>query len=71
VRTPKRPRDTAELAKQIVEIATHELPNIKPVPNEGAAKRGHARAAALPKKRRVAIAKKGAAARWGKGKRKG
>jgi hypothetical protein len=68
MKNPRRPRDTAEMAKLIVDIATHELPNEKPVVNESAAKRGHARAAALSPKRRKAIAKKAAAKRWGKKK---
>lgn len=66
VRTPKRPRDTAELAAEIVAIATHELPNTQPVANDGAVKRGVARAKALSPKRRKAIAKKAARARWEK-----
>lgn len=66
MKNPQRPRDTAELAQLIVDIATDKKPNIKPVANEGAVRRGEARAAALPAKRRKAIAKKAAAVRWGK-----
>jgi hypothetical protein len=68
MRYPKRPKDSAELAAQIVSIATHEQPNVRPVPNDGATKRGKARAKALSKHERVAIAKKAAKARW-KGKK--
>lgn len=56
------------MAAQIVGIAAHAEPNVRPVSNTGAAKRGKARAKALSKGRRVAIAKKAAAARW-KGKK--
>lgn len=70
MRPPKRPRDTAELAKQIVAIATHEEPNIRPIANEGAVKRGEARARALSPRKRKAIAKKAATARWERGKKK-
>lgn len=64
---PKRPRDTAQLAKYIVDVATGVLPNVKPKPvDANAAKRGTARAAALTPARRKAIAKKAAAARWKK-----
>ena len=66
MKNPQRPRDTAELAQLIVDITTGKEPNVAPVANEGAVRRGKARAAALPAKRRKAIAKKAAAARWGK-----
>jgi hypothetical protein len=66
---PKRARDTAQLAAQIVGIATHDEPNVRPVSNRAATKRGKARAKALSKEKRVAIAKKAAAARW-KGSKK-
>ena len=66
---PKRARDTAELAAQIVGIATHDAPNVRPAANKGATKRGKARAKALSKRERVAIAKKAAAARWKGSKR--
>lgn len=69
MRYPKRPRDTAELAAEIVSIAVHEEPNVRPVANEGAVRRGRARAKALTKKKRVSIAQKAAAARW-KGKKR-
>lgn len=72
---PKRPRDTNQLAKFIVGVATGEI--VPPNPDEGkdpaavslgrrgGLKGGKARAAALSKKRRKDIAKKAAKARWG------
>lgn len=63
---PKRPKDSASLAKLIVDIASGEVPN-DPVPvasDARAVKRGEARAEALTPKRRSAIAKKAAEARW-------
>jgi len=74
---PRRPRDTNQLAHQIVQEATGEAPE---EPEEldtrnpaavalsklGAAKGGQARAAKLSETRRRAIAKKAAAARWKK-----
>ena len=64
---PKRPRDSAQLAKFIVEIATGERPNDRPTEtSEAARKRGVARAAKLTPAKRRKIAKKAAAARWGK-----
>lgn len=53
----KRPRDTAEMAKLIVDIATEKETNVKPVENDGAVKRGTARAKALSARKRTAIAK--------------
>ncbi len=70
----KRPRDTNQLAKWIVDRATGQIPTQDP--NEGkdpaAVKRGRAgglkggkvRADNLSGKRRKAIAKSGATARW-------
>jgi len=64
---PKRPRDTAQLAKFMVEMATGKRPKDGPAPaDEAAVGRGKARAASLSPRKRKAIAKKGAAARWGK-----
>jgi hypothetical protein len=73
----KRPRDPAQLAKLIVDIATGEVEDREPTPDEqgkdpvavergrlGGAKGGKARAAALPKQRRTEIAKKAAKSRW-------
>jgi hypothetical protein len=64
---PKRPRDTAQLAKFMVEMATGKRPKDGPMPgDEAAVERGNARAKALSPRKRTAIAKKGAAARWKK-----
>ena len=66
---PKRPRDTAQLAKFMVDMATGKRPKDGPQPDdEAAVERGNARAEALTPKRRKAIAKRAATARW---KRKG
>jgi len=66
---PKRPRDTAQLAKFMVDMATGERPKDGPVPDDDAAvERGRARAQKLSPRKRKAIAKKAAAVRW---KRKG
>jgi hypothetical protein len=70
---PRRPRDTNELARSIVAIATGEqVDDSRPAPDSPAtalrrtrgAKGGRARAANLEPKDRRAIAKKAAAARW-------
>lgn len=74
-KTPKRPRDTNQLAKFIVDVATGEaeLPESKDDGKNPAAvalgrlggqKGGKARAAALTPEQRSEIAKKGAASRW-------
>ena len=69
--TPKRPRDTAQLAKFIVDVATGAKPNEKPkIADAKAVERGKARAESLTPAKRSAIAKRGAAARWGKKKGK-
>ncbi len=69
----KRPRDPAQLAKLIVDIATGEVEDRPPTPEEqgkdpaAAAlgrKGGKARANSLSKKRRVEIAQAAAAKRW-------
>ena len=65
---PKPPRDSAQLAKYVVDVATGALPNVKPVVDEAAVRRGVARAESLSPARRKAIAKKAASARWGKKK---
>jgi hypothetical protein len=75
----KRPRDTNQLAKFIVDIASGDVEDRAPTPEEqgknphavelgrlGGAKGGKARAAALSKKKRAAIAKKAARKRWSK-----
>lgn len=74
--TPKRPRDTNQLAWQIVQEATGH--GADPAPDTrnqaavalsklGAAKGGKARAAKLSDARRKAIARKAAKARWSTG----
>lgn len=65
-RPPKRPADVNQLARRIVAISTGEETD-EPV-NPRAAKRGEARAAKLTPEARKAIAKKGAMARWKKGR---
>ena len=74
---PTRPRDTNQLAKSIVDIATGETnqdEQIQPEKNPaavalgrlGGLKGGKARAAKLSSKKRSEIAKKAAKARWDK-----
>lgn len=78
---PKRPRDPNLLARSVVEELIGEKmdgsPLDEPKPDTrnpaavalsklGASKGGKARAAALSERKRKAIAKKAAAARWGK-----
>lgn len=74
---PKRPRDTNQLAWQIVQEATGKAPEPIELPDTrnpaavalsklGAAKGGMARARALSPKKRSQIAKAAAAARWKK-----
>lgn len=75
-KAPKRPRDINQLAKQIADIATGQIED-KPdtgknqaaveLGRRGGLKGGKARAAALSKKERTAIAKAAAKARWDKG----
>lgn len=75
---PKRPRDTSQLAKLIVDIATGEVeeenayegkdPAAVALGRKGGLKGGKARAKKLSAKRRSAIAKKAAKARWGTSK---
>lgn len=71
---PKRPRDTNQLAKRIVDISTGEAP---PDPEEsvrvrsgraGGVKGGVARANKLSAAQRSEIAKAAASARWKKGR---
>ncbi len=71
----KRPRDPNQLAKSIIGIATGEIPDRDPTPEEqgkdAAAvalgrKGGKARAKAMSAKQRKEIAKKAAASRWSK-----
>jgi hypothetical protein len=76
-RARKRPRDTNQLAYQIVQEATGQAEPAAELPDTrnpaavalsklGASKGGKARAAALSPARRSAIAKKAVQARWKK-----
>jgi hypothetical protein len=70
----KRPRDTNQLAKFIVDVTTGEIPAPDPQAGKnpaalalsklGASKGGKARAAKLSAAKRKAIAQKAAKARW-------
>lgn len=72
---PKRPRDTNQLAKLIVELSTGEEVDIDPdagkdpeavdAGRKGGLKGGTVRAKRLTAEERSAIAKKAAAKRWG------
>ena len=70
---PKRPRDFAQRAKLILDIATGQVPPDAPIPPEspraivgrkGGLKGGKARAKALSPRKRKEIAKKAADIRW-------
>lgn len=70
---PKRPRDPAQLAKLMIDIASGQVEDRDPTPEEqgkdAAAvalgkKGGSARARSLSAKKRKEIARKAAAARW-------
>lgn len=68
---PKRPRDTNQLAKFIVDISTgginEEMPELSVKARAGklgGLKGGRARADSLTPERRIEIAKKAAKARW-------
>ena len=66
---PKRPRDTNQLAKMIVDLTTRtttepEESKMAARGRLGGLKGGAARAAALPDAKRRQIARKAAAARW-------
>jgi hypothetical protein len=72
---PHRPRDPNQLAKMIVDIATGEVEDTaSEAKRHPASVRGRAggivggvaRAMAIPSRKRSAIAKKAAKARWGK-----
>ena len=64
----KRPRDTNQLAKLIVDVATGDVEDKGPEKAEGqrtgGLKGGPARAKALSPSQRQEIARKAAAARW-------
>jgi hypothetical protein len=72
----KRARDTNQLAKNIVDLATGETQDSQSIDaikaaaaalgRKGGLKGGKARAKSLTAKQRSEIAKKAAAARWGK-----
>ena len=77
--TKRPPKETNQLAKYILDVTTGEADKIEPPKKNpaavamamlGASKGGKARAKSLSSKKRKAIAKKAAKARWGK-KRKG
>jgi len=73
---PKRPRDTNQLAKRIVDLATGDVEDRDRDPEQpknaaaqelsklGASKGGKARASKLSAKERSEIARKAARARW-------
>ena len=74
-KTPKRPRDTNQLAKAIVDLATGEAEEATPADpakdpaavalgRRGGLKGGKARAAAMTPEQRRTAARKAAAARW-------
>ena len=75
----KRPRDAAQLAKFVVDVATGEIEDREPTPEErgkdaaavslgrrGGIKGGKARAEGMTPERRAEIAKKAAEKRWTK-----
>jgi len=76
MKKPKRPKDTNQLAKNIVELAigekeekeeaTTKNPHAVELGRLGGLKGGKARAEKLTKKQRVEIAKKAAQVRWSK-----
>lgn len=76
-KTPKRPRDTNQLAKLIADIATGEVveantddgkdPAAVALGRKGGLKGGVARAKKLTAEERSAIAKKAAKKRWSQG----
>jgi hypothetical protein len=69
---PKRPRDSAQLAKLMIDIASGEVqdgpkePQVSALARKGGLKGGKARAAALTPEQRSEIARAAAAARWKK-----
>jgi hypothetical protein len=68
---PKRPRDTNQLAKLIVDVATAETETLPDTPREARARKagakgGPARARALTPEQRSEIAHLAAQARWKK-----
>ena len=78
-KTPKRPRDFSQAAKLVVDIASGQVEDREPTPEEqgkdfaavslgrrGGLKGGKARAAKMTSDERVALARKAASARWKK-----
>jgi hypothetical protein len=70
-KAPKRPRDTNQLAKFIVDVATGEI-DVSETPKVARAKKagalgGPARAKSLSSEQRAEIARIAAEARWKKG----
>ena len=75
-RNPKRPRDTNQLAKAIVDLSTGEAEEPNPeegkdpaavaLGRKGGLKGGKARAAKMTKKQRSEAARNAALARWSK-----
>jgi len=76
---PKRPRDFSQAAKLVVDVASGQVEDREPTPEEqgkdpaavalgrkGGQKGGMARAAKMTKEQRAASAKKAADSRWGK-----
>jgi hypothetical protein len=72
---PKRPRDFSQAAKLVVDIASGQVEDREPTPEERGVdpaasamgkKGGPARAASMTPEYRSAIAKKAAQKRWGK-----
>jgi hypothetical protein len=70
---PKRPRDFSQAAKLVVDIASGQVDDREPTPEERGVdpaasamgrKGGPARAASMTPERRAEIAKKAAAKRW-------
>lgn len=73
-RHPKRPRDPNQLAKSIIDIATGQMPDRDPTPEEqgkrpiavtSGSKGGKLRAEVLSPQKRQEIARKAAKVRWG------
>lgn len=60
----KRPRDTNQLAKMVVDRATGQAEDTNPKTTPKRANRGHARARSMSSERRREIAKVAATARW-------
>jgi hypothetical protein len=78
-RHTKRPRDFSQAAKLVIDVATGQVEDRAPTPEEqgkdpaavslgrrGGLKGGSARAASMSPKRRAEIARKAAKARWTK-----